>query len=345
MVDTQRTLEVAAGLTTIGGYGAIPTILDEFGCDCSDILSLADLPLDLFEDGGNLISGANLSALMRTCTLEAKCLHFGLLVGQRRTLSSLGMLGDLIRCSRTIEEALKALVKYHPLQDRTAELELNVQGSVAILNFAVYANVEHADTICDAAIAGLVTIMRELCGKDWQPVEVLLPRYRPAYLKPYRDLFRSPLRFEEETAALVFDREWLAQPLTGGDRILVHVLESRLSAADEKKRVALKDELRRLLRLELLRKKGSAEYVATLFDMHHRTFHRRLKAEGTSLRIISNEIRLEIARQLLADTHIPLSQIAAALAFSEASAFTRAFRRWTGGTPTEYREAHRDQLR
>ena len=62
-----------------------------------------------------------------------------------------------------------------------------------------------------------------------------------------------------------------------------------------------------------------------------------LKAGGMGYRDISNEIRFEIARQLLRDTQVPLGQIAAALDYSEASAFTRAFRRWAGQTPSDWR--------
>ena len=75
--------------------------------------------------------------------------------------------------------------------------------------------------------------------------------------------------------------------------------------------------------------------------MHRRTLSRRLKGGGMGYRAIANEIRFEIARQLLEDTEVPLGQIAAALGYSEASAFTRAFRRWSGQTPTTWRgEGH-----
>ena len=74
--------------------------------------------------------------------------------------------------------------------------------------------------------------------------------------------------------------------------------------------------------------------------MHRRTLSRRLKDGGSGYRGITNEIRFEIARQLLGDTEVPLGQIAAALDYSEASAFTRAFRRWSGETPTAWRARH-----
>ena len=88
------------------------------------------------------------------------------------------------------------------------------------------------------------------------------------------------------------------------------------------------DDIRRLLRTRLTNTHCSAEAIAEMLAMHRRTLSRRLKGSGMGYRAIANEIRLEIARQLLQDTEVPLGQIAAALGYSEASAFTRAFRRW-----------------
>jgi AraC-like DNA-binding protein len=102
----------------------------------------------------------------------------------------------------------------------------------------------------------------------------------------------------------------------------------------------LSDDLRRMLRTRLLKDDCSAAKIASLFSMNRRTLNRHLRAEGTAFNILVNEIRFEIARQLLANSDMTFNQIAAALAFSEASAFTRAFRRWSGKTPTAWRAEH-----
>jgi AraC-like DNA-binding protein len=102
----------------------------------------------------------------------------------------------------------------------------------------------------------------------------------------------------------------------------------------------LAEDLRRVLRIELLRDTCSAATIAQVFSMHRRTLHRHLRTEGLAFRQIANEIRFEIACNLLANTDMALSQIAAALKYSEPSAFTRAFRRWSGQTPSEWRACH-----
>ena len=96
----------------------------------------------------------------------------------------------------------------------------------------------------------------------------------------------------------------------------------------------LVDELRRMLGEELSRRRALATDVA------------RLKAEAaeTSFRAVADGVRFEIARQLIADTDIPLAQISAMLDFSEPAAFTRAFHRWSGETPSDYRAKHKPAL-
>jgi AraC-like DNA-binding protein len=100
--------------------------------------------------------------------------------------------------------------------------------------------------------------------------------------------------------------------------------------------------VRRVLRTELLKDTCSVAAIACLFSMHRRTLHRHLRTEGVAFRQVANEIRFEIACDLLANTEMTLGQIAAALRYSEPSAFTRAFRRWSGQTPSVWRSDHAD---
>ena len=99
----------------------------------------------------------------------------------------------------------------------------------------------------------------------------------------------------------------------------------------------LSDDLRRVLRTELLKDTCSASDVARLFSMHRRTLNRHLSTEGLAFRRIADQVRFEIACELMTKTGMALGQIAAVLRYSELSAFTRAFRRWSGQTPSAWR--------
>jgi len=243
--------------------------------------------------------------------------------------------------SPTVGDALRSLVRHHHLQDRGAAPQLAVDGDIAVLSYAIYEpGVESVDQISDAVMATIVKLMRTLCGPEWFPAEVMLPRSRPADLTSYRRLFGAPVRFNEETAALVFPACWLDHRIAGADAVVHDLFYERIAELEAAFEVDFRDELRRVLRSRLLSRNCSAEKIADLFSMHRRTLNRRLSAEGTGFRTIVEEMRFEIACQMLAGTMMPFIQIAAALSFSEASAFSRAFRRWSGQTPTAWRASH-----
>jgi AraC-like DNA-binding protein len=79
--------------------------------------------------------------------------------------------------------------------------------------------------------------------------------------------------------------------------------------------------------------------------MHHRTLNRRLKAEGTTFQQLLDEVRFEAACQLLDTARIPITEIAVSLGYAETSAFSRAFRRWSGATPIERRRRSQEEPR
>ena len=103
---------------------------------------------------------------------------------------------------------------------------------------------------------------------------------------------------------------------------------------------SITEDLRRVLRTELLRGTCSVTTVARLFSMHRRTLHRHLRMEGFAFRQVADGIRFEIACEILENTDMALGQVAAALQYSELSAFTRAFRRWSGQSPSAWRTSH-----
>ena len=82
---------------------------------------------------------------------------------------------------------------------------------------------------------------------------------------------------------------------------------------------------------------ASETHISKLLSISLRTLRRLLAAQGTSFRELLGEMRYEIARQLLADTHMTTAEVAATLDYADASAFTRAFRRWTNSPPAAWR--------
>jgi AraC-like DNA-binding protein len=101
--------------------------------------------------------------------------------------------------------------------------------------------------------------------------------------------------------------------------------------------IELVAQLRRALRILLLGGRSSGDEVAQVLSLHRRTLDRRLRAQSITFQQILDEVRFEAARQLLDATTMPLTDIAASLGYTESSAFSRAFQRWSGTAPSRRR--------
>jgi AraC-like DNA-binding protein len=329
---------IPPGYIHLGVSKEIAPLLRELGFDPNSLICEVGLNPRLFEDGTNVVPFAALSRLYTLCAAHTHCPHFGLLVGQRATILSMDLVGRLMQHSETVGAALEEFVSNLGVQDRAVVGSLTSSDGMALLTFAVYQpHTESAEQITDASLAIAVNALRSLCGPEWRPTEVLVPRVTPASLEPYRRHFQAPVRFNQESATLVFPADDLKRRVAGADPMLRAMLEDRLRQLRADAGADFSNDIRRLLRTRLMEGCCSAEDIADLLSMHRRTLSRRLRDSGMGYRAIANEIRFEIARQLLEDTEISLGEIAAALGYSEASAFTRAFRRWSGQTPTVWR--------
>ena len=329
---------VPRGCIHLGGSREIAPTLRDFGLNPDRLIRAAGLDPCLFDDGTNVVPFAALAGLYSLCVERTRCPHFGLLVGQRATILSMDLVGRLMQHCETVGAALKALVSNLSVQDRVVVASLTVSDDVALLTYAAYQRESaSAEQVTEAALAVAVNALRTLCGSDWRPAEVLLPRTAPADTGPYQHHFQAPVRFNQESATLVFPARDLKRKVVGADPLLHAMLEEQIQRLRSSSGSEFSDDIRRLLRTQIMSRRCSADDMADLVAMHRRTLSRHLKSGGSGYRTITNEIRFEIARQLLEETEVSLGEIAAALGYSEASAFTRAFRRWSGQAPTAWR--------
>lgn len=328
---------IPAGFIGAHALQALHDVLDDVGARFEDVFwNASDLRLSRAAEA---ISFSTFGRLLETAAKRTGCGHFGLLVGQRMTLASLGLLGTLVRHSRTVADALRAIEAHYDLLSRGAMIELSVEGAIATVTYAPYdpdaIGVPHQ---CERAVGAMTGIMRSLCGSDWCPEEVWLPRLAPVNPSPYTGYFRAPVRFSQEVAALVFPARILKRPVDDADPAVRAAAEQDLRRTAAVTPLGLCDEVRRCVRSRAIRVRVDKGQVAQALALHQRTLCRRLRAEGATFRSITNETRLGIARQLLADTTMSLAEISVVLEFSEPAAFTHAFRRWTGMTPSAWRK-------
>jgi AraC-like DNA-binding protein len=315
-------------------------LLEELGQDAAEVLAEAGVEPSLLADPENTIPFATVGRLLQHCEKHTGCENFGLLLGEQGGTESLGVVGLLAQHAPNVATALRDIILHLHLHDRGASPTLSASNGVGVLGYAIYEqNVVGTAHIYDAAIAIAFNIMRELCGPAWAPTEVMFCHAKPLDIKRFRRFFRSPLRFDAEQTALVFASSWLKQPVLGANPRVRAILEAEIERLEEQFPEDLPHRLRYVLRNLLVSGRGSIAEVAQLFALHRRTLNRRLRAEGTTFKQLADEVRFEIAHQLLRDTKMPLANIAALLDYADAASFSRAFRRWSGSTPGAWRQS------
>ncbi|MDR7040435.1 AraC-like DNA-binding protein [Methylobacterium sp. BE186] len=322
---------------------AIHAVLVERDVDLDGLLAEAGLDPRRFDSSKPVPFTAigRLIALAADCS---RCPHLGLLVGQRTTLASLGLLGLLLRNCASVGAALRALEAHACVRDRGAVVGLGIYDDTAVLSYAPHEpEAEGAVLHLERALATMTNILRALCGPGWVPLEVLLPRSAPCDVAPYGAFFRAPIRFDQEAAALVFSATLLKRRIAGANPAVRREVEDRIYRLEAAQPTTLTDKLREYLQTAVTRQRCKADRVARMKLLNRRTLSRRLRAEGTSFRQLASEAQFRSAKQLLADTSMSLAQISDCLVFSEPAAFTHAFRRWSGTTPSAWRRANRPE--
>ncbi|MBF0256161.1 MAG: AraC family transcriptional regulator [Gammaproteobacteria bacterium] len=301
------------------------------GVNPQQVLKKLGIDQELFAGPDRVIPMQDLGRLLRYGVDQSGCCHIGLLQCCNVGLSSMSMIEQLVLSGGTLGGALVRLVDHLWLQNRGDLLILSEQGDSLLLGFMVNTpGVQATSQFEDGAIAIALNILRQFLGSGWSPQAVTFAHGPPRENKPYQDFFRCDLRFNAEITGLLFSRSLLSVPLRPK-------ASNALTRVERSSSLPLTDAVRRMIPKMLLDRNCTQDVAARRLGMQKRTLIRRLRGEGASFRDLVEEIRYLRAQQLLLNTQLSITEIAAILNYSELSAFTRAFRRWSGRAPGDWR--------
>ena len=323
---------------------ALVHVLRNLGHDPAPILAEAGWSPALLRDPDGPVPFAALGRLLAVAAAHTGCDHIGLRVGQQAGPAAIGAVGFAAQNAPDVRSALRLLARYVGHHDRGAVVTFTDHCDVATLGYRIcHPTLLGGDHIVDGSIAIGFQLMKVLCGPEWRPVETSFTRRHPADVRPYLAQFGAPVRFDAEESALSFMTYWLDHKVSGADPELRRLLLRMLGGNEATRERDLRDEVRRVLVGMIGSGDANQATVASSFGMSSSTLHRRLTALGTSFRDVLDEVRCEMACRLLADTAVPVAQVALMLDYSEASAFTRSFKRRLGCGPAAWRAATQDR--
>lgn len=195
----------------------------------------------------------------------------------------------------------------------------------------------------EATLAASVSLARQVAPGPVAPLRVLIRHPAPAVTAAHEAYFAAPVQFGADMDALLFSHEVLARPNRLGDagitRFLMSHLETELARILPEPEPGLVQSTRDAIARALSEGMPKMADIARGLGLSARSFHRRLADHGVSFQTLTEDTRRELAEGLLRDESYSLAEIAFLTGFSEQSAFSRAFKRWAGQTPAQYRKA------
>jgi AraC-like DNA-binding protein len=284
------------------------------------------------ERGTKVIAAA--SKMSRTPAL-------GLRVGETAPIGALHVVGHILTSCATMREAVELFLRYSALVFEGGGFRLIEHGEEGRFIYEhPFAGSRLERFAAEVSLTVLLRMGLQLSGSDKRPTEVRFRHAAPDYLAEYERVFHCPVTFAAATNEIVFNRRVLDQPQLHRDELLCELLRERADQllADAHTTERLAERIVDGLKLQLQLGGSDPAQVAQRLGMTLRSLQRRLQASSLSLSRLVDEARREVACASLRRRDVAIKDIAHRLGFSEPSAFHRAFKRWMGMTPAQFRE-------
>ena len=249
-------------------------------------------------------------------------------------------LGYSLFASTTLEDYFERLVRFfriasdncrHHIEETKDAYKLRIELLVPNLSFETQ----------DGWTATLVKFTRQIYKPNFNPVKITLPRHALSEQdqEKFSAYFRCPISYSHAEWALYFDKDDVYTPLPGANNELALINDKVVMDYLAKLE---KSDLVNLVRTHMIKllPSGSCskDYIAAKLNMSARNLQNKLDRLNTSYQDILDQTRKDLAIKYIDNQHTTISEITYLLGFSDTSNFSRAFKRWLGCSPTQYRE-------
>lgn len=308
----------------------------------SMIQSKLGFPTSELEDPDCRVPVADHNALWRLAVTITGDPALGLRLGEIVDPDRMGLMSHIVFNSDTVGHALDEYLRLHRLVNEAVHLYKVREGD----RIRVTWHVPDEDLYCtqdmDRTLSAAITRARHFIHPKLALKQLSLGHEDPGYRAQYERIFRCPLTFGAGETSLCFPADYLDAPLPHRNPYVHSALTTHVNRLLKqlRPRKTVAERVRRIISRQLPRT-PDVDRVASALNMSRQTLYRKLKKEGESFQNLAETVRRERALRYVVEGEYGLSEVAFLLGFSELSAFSRAFKRWTGETPGQYRTRHR----
>ncbi|MBX3187829.1 MAG: AraC family transcriptional regulator [Labilithrix sp.] len=319
---------------------AIIAAAENRGVSAEALARAAEFDLELLDDADARAPAEKMLRMWEVAGALTGDDSFGLFVGRTSHTSGMPLAGRLIAASPTLGEGLARIMAYYRVFNDVHPASVDVEGDdvvVRVLTKAIpIALPRHA---IEFAFAWFVGVASLAVGEEVKLGAVTFEHPPPRSPGDHEAIFGCPVTFDGPETSFRAPRELFERANAAPDPYLVELLESHAKVLVDKlpARASQAARVRAVVTELLQRGDANIDFAAEALHLSPRTLQRKLREEGTSFSDLVDETRCELAKQHLRDRAHSIAQIALLVGFSDQSTFHRAFVRWTGTTPGDFR--------
>ncbi|MGB0855213.1 MAG: AraC family transcriptional regulator [Pikeienuella sp.] len=314
----------------------------ELGGDPRALFRQAGLPPDVDTRPEVLIPVDGFRRILNSAAEATGVDHFGLDLSQRQSLAKLGAVGYLASHSKTLRHAVRMLGRHLEVHDTASYVLIEESPDICLWRFdQADGSDEPRIQQVELALGLAVKFVRSVLRPDWNPQVVYLQHARPRDAAYYARVLRCPVQFRAPLDGLDVTSDDMDRALVTSDPGLHRVLRNHLALLDTQQRRAITGRVRAVVLEQIGQGAVTLEQAAARLSLSRTSLQRALRSEGKSYQSLLDEIRFALACRYLRGSDTPLAEIALKLGYSESAVFTRAFKRISGQTPSDWRRQNR----
>ncbi|MFV2060407.1 MAG: AraC family transcriptional regulator [Gammaproteobacteria bacterium] len=315
---------------------------DEAGIDSKNLFERAGADPKLLDDPNARYSYDIMAKLWSILSEEVSDPCFGLKLVKYIQPTTFHAFGYAWFASSTLKDALERYQRYIRLVSNGVEVFFEKNETEYQFNIELKSDIQYdvSYLAADAALAAVIKLCRMSYGEKFSPNTVLMKRPGSDHEQDLINYFGAPITFSSELTGFTFDAAMLEQKLSSANAELAHnndkIIMAHLAKLD-------RDDIVNQVKVALVDLLSSGavneDMIASELHVSKRSLQRKLSGLGTSYKRVLEETRSSLAKQYVEDSALSITEISYLLGFSETSNFTRAFKRWTGKSPSELRAA------